>query len=541
MFKRAAFMGGLERELSKMKRIRLARGDKVTDADFDLMDIMRRGDFNKIFGTKEGKKALDRGIEEALYFTYQASPKSTVGQLLIKGANNLPFVTTSVVPFPRFLANAMRFTYEYSPLYLANKKVRAELARSFKKEGIGEAGEELGIRTYHETAKGLTGLAMLYGALAFRNSENAGEKWYEGRSADGQTYDMRPFFPAAPYLFFAHLIERKQKGEDVIDKKTFRESLQAVTGMQVGKAGFGLYAMDKLVDDIGNVFDGSMESEEAVLRVGAEFASNILSTYTMPLTIAQDTYNTFLAPDDERIIRDNNIEDLSSLIWHKALARVPGNYAIEKMLKEAYGTEFEIPKAYESPTREGFIRRTTPISRQFTGRLFQEKKNDIEKELDRLRISKADVLKRTGIPAADQLLGFYMGEFMVDIVQPYIKSDFYKNLPEKIKKQALKEEIAKVRKKVKEMAKNTIVYEGSNPQPNPMDQVSFKRLPKVYRQMALATYNASPEYGEPTSMRDYNYKVLLQIARDLSKTKLRNIKFEEQDIKDELNEDPTSE
>ena len=131
-------MGGLERELSKMKRIRLARGDKVTDADFDLMDIMRRGDFNKVFGTKEGKKALDRGIEEALYFTYQASPKSTVGQLLIKGANNLPFVTTSVVPFPRFLANAMRFTYEYSPLYLANKKVRAELARSFKKEGIGE-------------------------------------------------------------------------------------------------------------------------------------------------------------------------------------------------------------------------------------------------------------------------------------------------------------------------------------------------------------------------------------------------------------------
>jgi len=539
MFKRAAFMGGLERELRKMKRIRLARGDNVTDADFDLMDIMRRGDFNKVFGTKEGKKALDRGIEEALYFTYQASPKSTVGQLLIKGANNLPFVTTSVVPFPRFLANAMRFTYEYSPLYLANSKVRAELARSFRKEGIGEAGEELGIRTYHETAKGLTGLGMLYGALSFRNSEYAGEKWYEGRSADGQTYDMRPFFPAAPYLFFAHLMERAQKGEDVVDKKTFRESLQAITGMQVGKAGFGLYAMDKLVDDIGNVFDGSMESSEAVQRVGAEFVSNILSTYTMPLTIAQDTYNTFLAPDDERIIRDNNIEDLSSLIWHKALARVPGNYAIEKLLKEAYGTEFEIPKAYQSPTREGLIRRTTPLSRQLTGRLFQEKKTDVEKELDRLRITKSDVLKRTGIPEADQLLGFYMGEFMTDIVQPFIKSDFYKNLPEEVKRQRLKDEIVRVRKQVNDMAKKTIVYEGSNPQPNPMDRVSFKRLPKIYRKIAMKTYDEAK--GEPTSLKDYNYKILLQIARDLSKGGLRNIKFEEQDIQDELNEDPTSE
>jgi hypothetical protein len=33
--------------------------------------------------------------------------------------------------------------------------------------------------------------------------------------------------------------------------------MQAVTGMQVGKAGFGLYAMDKLVDDIGNIFEGA--------------------------------------------------------------------------------------------------------------------------------------------------------------------------------------------------------------------------------------------------------------------------------------------
>jgi hypothetical protein len=260
----------------------------------------------------------------------------------------------------------------------------------------------------------------------------------------------------------------------------------------------------------------------------------------MPLTIAQDTYNTFLAPDDERIIRDNNIEDLSSLIWHKALARVPGNYAIEKMLKEAYGTEFEIPKAYESPTRTGAIRRTTPISRQFTGRLFQEKKNDIEKELDRLRITKADVLKRTGIPEADQLLGFYMGEFMVDIVQPFIKTDFYKKLPEPIKKEILRKEIAEVRKKVTDMAKKTIVYKGSNPQPNPMDRVAFKKLPKIYRQIAIDTYNKS-QLGEPTSMKDYNYKILLDIARRLSKTDLKDVEFKEMDIQDELNEDPTSE
>ena len=38
-------------------------------------------------------------------------------------------------------------------------------------------------------------------ATKFRMSDSSGEKWYEGKSSDGKTFDMRPFFPAAPYLF----------------------------------------------------------------------------------------------------------------------------------------------------------------------------------------------------------------------------------------------------------------------------------------------------------------------------------------------------
>ena len=535
MFKRAAFMGGLTRELSKLKRVKISSGKTVNDLDYDLVDIMKTGRFNEVFGSKGGQKALDRAIEESLYFTYQASPKSPLGNLLIQGANKLPFLTTSVVPFPRFLANAMRFTYEYSPIYLLTSgKVRKELART-----AGKEGEEFGIRTYTETAKGLTGLSFLFAGQAFRNSEYAGEKWYEGQSSEGNPYSLLPFFPAAPYLFFGDLIARARKGEDVIDRKTFKETMQAVTGMQMGKAGFGLYAMDKLVDDIGNIFEGqdSDAAYYAIKKVSSEFASNIISTYTMPITPIQDTYNTFLAPDDERIIRDNNIEDLSSLIIAKSLARIPGNYAIEKMLKEAYGTDYEIPKAYESPTRKGLLRRITPITRQVEGRLYGEKKTPIEKELDRLKITKSDVLKRTGVPDADNLLGWYMGEYMIDIVQPFIQSDLYKSLPEDIKKERLKEEIIRVRKSVVDQAKNTIVTNNSNKQTRPMTRVRFLKLPKVYRKMAMDTYNSDPQFGEPTSLKDYDYEILYLIAKKLSKGKLRNIKFESVDIVDELNEE----
>jgi len=526
-------MGGLTRELSKLKRIKIASGKTVDDLDYDLVNIMKTGRFNEIFGSKGGQKALDRAIEESLYFTYQASPKSPLGNLLIQGANKLPFLTTSVVPFPRFLANAMRFTYEYSPIYLLTSgKVRKELART-----AGKESEEFGLRTYTETAKGLTGLAFLFAGQAFRSSEYAGEKWYEGQSSEGNPYSLLPFFPAAPYLFFGDLIARARKGEDVIDRRTFKETIQAVTGMQMGKAGFGLYAMDKLVDDIGNIFEGQDEDAAfyAIKKVASEFASNIISTYTMPLTPVQDTYNTFLAPDDERIIRDNNIEDLSSLIIAKSLARIPGNYAIEKMLKEAYGTEYEIPKAYQSPTRKGLLRRITPITRQVEGRLYGEKKTDIEKELDRLKITRSDVMKRTGIPEADELLGWYMGEVMIDIIQPFIKSKLYKSLPEQVKKVRLKEEIARVRKSVVDQAKDTIVTTNSNKNTKPMTRVRFLKLPKIYRKIALDTYNE--RLGEPTSLKDYDYEILYSIAKELRKGKLKNIKFESVDIIDELNEE----
>ena len=46
---------------------------------------------------------------------------------------------------------------------------------------------------------------MLFAGLSFRNSEYAVKKWYEGRSADGQTYDMRPFFPAKDHIYSLHI------------------------------------------------------------------------------------------------------------------------------------------------------------------------------------------------------------------------------------------------------------------------------------------------------------------------------------------------
>ena len=49
------------------------------------------------------------------------------------------------------------------------------------------------------------------------------------------------------------------------------------------------------------------------------------------------------------------------------------------------------------------------------------------------------------------------------------------------------------------------------------------------------SYNAYHEtYGEPTTLNDYDYEILYNLASDLRKTKLRNMKFEFEDIDDDL-------
>ena len=144
-------------------------------------------------------------------------------------------------------------------------------------------------------------------------------------------------------------------------------------------------------------------------------------------------------------------------------------------------------------------------------------------------------MKRTGIPEADELLGWYMGEVMIDIIQPFIKSKLYKSLPEQVKKVRLKEEIVRVRKSVVDQAKNTIVTTNSNKNTKPMTRVRFLKLPKIYRKIALDTYNE--RLGEPTSLKDYDYEILYSIAKELKKGRLKNIKFESVDIIDELNEE----
>lgn len=494
MFKRAAFIGNLKRQLNEMYSKKLRAGESVNIEDFNLSKIIKEGNFNTVFGTKSGKEALNTAIDEALYFTYQRSPTGPAGKGLIGLANSIPFVTSSFIPFPRFIANALRFTYEYSPVYLVEGTFKSLVKDS---------------NNYEEMSKALIGTAGLYGAMAFRDSENAGEKWYEGRRDDGTTYDMRPFFPAAPFLWAADIINRVKNDDPIIGDTSFwTEGLQALSGTQF-RAGFGLYALDKAAADMASAKD----SPEALQKIGINMATNIINTYSIPLTLGQDLYNTFYAPDDERIVRQSDSSDMMSYGINRILSRVPGNVALEKMLSESIGMKER--DLYQPATREGVVRRVTPLSRQTLGILKQERKNWFEKELDTLKISKKIVNSKTGVPEADFLLNQFMGEYIEDYVVPTLKNDpEYTGKSREFKKEMIRRAIDDYKNDITDIVKARAKTAKGDTELksrygfNPMEAMEFKNLPKYAQEGAYNEYHrlhGIPEKG----VAGYNYEELI--------------------------------
>lgn len=504
MFKQASFYGELARELNEAAARVKAINPAQDVSQFNLERIMRSGNFAELVEQQikvgdtvvfDGKEAVDRAIDKSLYFTFQRSPSNPTAKAMVNAAHSMPFITTSFVPFPRFIANALRFTYEYSPAYLASG-IKQALAKD--------------TNNYEELAKGLTGSAFLAGAIAFRNSEYAGESWYEGKTMDGKTYDLRPFFPAAPYLFFADLITRGLKGEPLTgDRSITTEAIQALSGTQF-RAGFGVYALDQAFKDITEAQD-----MEKAAEIAANFTGNIINTFTIPFTSFQDTYNTFIAEDEARIVRDVDMQikdtkDFLTLIARRSLARIPQNYKIEEYLSEQLG--IKQAEYYESGTRAEKLRRIAPITRQTMGILLQERKNFFEEEIARLKIPRSVINARTGVPEADMMLDASYGEYITNYVVPRMQTDVYKNLDDGKQEIFIRELISNyktdIKEAVEENAKETAHARFGF---NPFELVEFNKFrPSEYTDMAIRLYE---ERFGTEAPKDYD--LLLKIAKKL--------------------------
>ena len=386
-----------------------------------------------------------KAVDDALYFTYAKTPDNFFLRKFVDIANSIPFVTTGLFPFARFMANAMEFQIKHSPLGFAAllrpkeiKKIAAGDTTAFSQATIGTV--------------------LLLSSIEAKRRGKEDQKWYEVQTSTGKTIDMRPYFPLTPYLFVADAIVRSESGREWGD---FKDVAQALTGAQF-RAGASL----AIVNNLLNGLEG-LDSQEKFNRYMSDSIGNIIGGFATPLRM----FNDFI--DQEQKFRR---PELTGEFWpdlgNELLMNVP-------IARERF-PEIESPTRRAAPGRPETVKLPFTdidlpgaITRQLTGITVREEKNDAEREFDRFNFKMRDILPYSGNTKVDQTRAKYLGEAVEDYIVPLVNHPNYLKLSNERKVEALRVALSELRGSV-----NDYITE------NRINEIEFKK----------AAYFRQPKY-----------------------------------------------
>jgi len=407
-----------------------------------LKEVVETGNLKNV-----SQEDVANAVDAALDFTYAKTPESFFAKWFVDFTNKLPFVLTSVIPFPRFMANAIAFQFKYSPLGFTSLLRPGEI----KKIAKGD------VKTLSQA---MLGTGLLMGAIEAKRSGFGGEKWYELKGADGTTVDARPYFPLTPYLLVADLVVRSEEGRIPPDAK---DILQGLTGAQF-RAGAGLALVDNLINDLSGI-----DSEDKINKAISRYTSDVLGGYLTPLRM----FNDFV--DQQQEFRTTiPTGDIPTDIAQQLGTSIP-------FYRERFPT-------VESPTREAEPGRPEtvrvpftdfevpgPLARQLTGITVREAKNPAERELDRLGFKRRDILPYTGDRQADQLMSKHMGPIVENLITRLVISPSYQGLNNPTKELVMREALKEVRAESKPLAEAE--------DPERFARIKYNRLSKTIRKI----------------------------------------------------------
>ncbi len=417
MFKQAMISASIKRRLS--------------DEGVDLYDVISKGDFGKI-----DDDILQKAIADSYEFTYQSSMRgddwfSKGARGVIKAHQEVPFLISAVMPFPRFIANQLKFTFQHAPLIgmLPLDRLGSKLPARTTKEYIKD-----------KAPKQLTGALMLTAAYQWRAHQGDTNYWYEIDDGQGNVIDGRAVYgPFAPFMLAADLLYRYQRGTMPTSISTYvKDTTQALLGSTF-RTGVGLYAIDKLYQDAAS---GKPQ------KVLAELIGDVANTYTLPLAVVKDFYGQF-DPESRKIPETRSgSENFLDIIYNRATRSLP-DFPLND-----YDT------AALSAFETGDLSAVNPMEKQVFG-FGKRKKNTLTKELAKLSFTPYDLYKRESNDTFDlyarQELSKDGSEFNLEQqLEKLILSDEYDRLSIEEKRYQLKVAAQDLINKAKDMARDRV-------------------------------------------------------------------------------------
>jgi hypothetical protein len=387
-----------------------------------LEQLRRDGELN-LLRSSDIVVAIDKALETTFSKDFNISKGGfdAFAGRIIGVINNAPFLLTNIIPFPRFLMNAIKFQYDYSPLGILSflsKGARAELARG----------------NTSVLSKATLGTGMILAGYALRNQSYAGEKWYEFKVGD-RTVDTRGYNPFAAYLFLGDVIKRYQEGTlRNLDVKGIASVLFGVRGTT------GVYIVDSLI----NFFTDPKLNKETIVDGLQKLLGETLAGYLTPFQNFTDVYAQFFP--EARAVKETGGSEFTGAFTR----RFPGSNLPTLTSPTSYIIDANgIPRA--AP-----IYKQDPLLTQVTGLTFNAQKNPAEKELDRLGFDYREIYRSTKIPELDRA---YKDKLAVSIgfgLSNIVSTPQYQNMSDSYKSLIVKKSLEKFKKEAKEeMQKDT--------------------------------------------------------------------------------------
>ena len=387
-----------------------------------LEQLRRNGELN-LLRSSDIAVAIDKALETTFSKDFNISKGGfdAFAGRIIGIINNAPFLLTNIIPFPRFLMNAIKFQYDYSPLGILSflsKGARAELARG----------------NTSVLSKATLGTGMILAGYALRNQPYAGEKWYEFKVGD-RTVDTRGYNPFAAYLFLGDVIKRYQEGTlRNLDVKGIASVLFGVRGTT------GVYIVDSLI----NYFTDPKLNKETIVDGLQKLLGETLAGYLTPFQNFTDVYAQFFP--EARAVKETGGSEFTGAFTR----RFPGSDLPTLTSPTSYIIDANgIPRA--AP-----IYKQDPLLTQVTGLTFIPPKNPAEKELDRLGFDYREIFRSTKIPELDRA---YKDKLAVSIgfgLSSIVSTPQYQNMTDSFKSLVVKKSLEKFKKEAKEeMQKDT--------------------------------------------------------------------------------------
>jgi len=477
-FRKAIFTASVEKQLSRV--------------GIDMYDIMSQGK-NIPFDV------LKNATDEALAATFSKMPTQGVMFHAVKFVESLGPVGSTLVPFPRFMANAMSWTYKHSPMGVFSGAADIAKGSSMLRAG-NEEGQRYLMKGLENTSKGAVGTAAIYAAYKYRQ-ENQDTNWYDIKNPDGSLVDTRALFPMAPFLAMGDYLVKLEKART--DEFSTKEFLEAMTGFKA-PAGTSAWLGDKFAESVSNMQTGEGSADQKVATFFGEWAGQYFGRALIPVQQISDLIGAI--DRDENLPRDAyqipaGEEGFLSSMKNQLIKKTP-------VLKQ------ELPVYQPATRKEAAFNDAGPL-KIFTGITIKGAPQPLEEEILKLKIPNNKIFTSTGDKIVDASARKVMAPLLLDTFDVLKETDFYKQAGPDVRKIAMQNLLTWAQTNAKDIASKQAEADAFN-------RGEQARLFEIkYSKLAPEVKRATAEFYKQNMKKDLaetkDYVSALSIAAALKK------------------------